>query len=111
MARTWGVLFVHEIKAMYKEMKDAHVVWAERRCMTGGVWLQGAEAGALDGYLDTVLPVLEADLFGDIAEAKEADAFAAKYRCAVVTMPSPKTLLQQLVLQPFVLLRQRVLAL
>jgi len=24
---------------------------------------------------------MEADLFGDIAEAKEADAFAAKYRC------------------------------
>lgn len=42
--------------------------------------MQGAEPGALDGYLDTILPVMEADLFGDIAEAKEADAFAAKYR-------------------------------
>lgn len=42
--------------------------------------LQGAPPGALDGYLDSILPVLEADLFGDIAEAKEADAFAAKYR-------------------------------
>lgn len=43
--------------------------------------LQGAAPGALDGYLDTILPVMDADLFGDIAEAKEADAFAAKYRC------------------------------
>lgn len=43
--------------------------------------MQGAAPGALDGYLDSILPVMEADLFGDIAEAKEADAFAAKYRC------------------------------
>jgi len=43
--------------------------------------VQGATPGALDGYLDRILPVMEADLFGDIAEAKEADAFAAKYRC------------------------------
>lgn len=43
--------------------------------------VQGAAPGALDGYLDRILPVMEADLFGDIAEAKEADAFAAKYRC------------------------------
>lgn len=43
--------------------------------------LQGAAPGALDGYLDRILPVMEADLFGDIADAKEADAFAAKYRC------------------------------
>lgn len=42
--------------------------------------VQGAAPGALDGYLDRILPVMEADLFGDIAEAKEADAFAAKYR-------------------------------
>ncbi|KAL0044331.1 hypothetical protein WJX82_000142 [Trebouxia sp. C0006] len=41
---------------------------------------KGAAPGALDGYLDRILPVMEADLFGDIAEAKEADAFAAKYR-------------------------------
>ncbi len=45
------------------------------------VCVQGAAPGALDGYLDRILPVMEADLFGDIAEAKEADAFAAKYRC------------------------------
>lgn len=44
--------------------------------------MQGAAPGALDGYLDRILPVMEADLFGDIAEAKEADVFAAKYRCA-----------------------------
>lgn len=44
--------------------------------------VQGADPGALDGYLDSILPVMEADLFGDIAEAKEADAFAAKYRCS-----------------------------
>lgn len=44
--------------------------------------VQGAAPGALDGYLDRILPVMEADLFGDIAEAKEADVFAAKYRCA-----------------------------
>ena len=44
--------------------------------------LQEAPPGALDGYLDTVLPIMEADLFGDIADAKEADAFAAKYRSA-----------------------------
>jgi hypothetical protein len=43
--------------------------------------VQGAAPGALDGYLGRILPVMEADLFGDIAEAKEADAFAAKYRC------------------------------
>ncbi|KAL0018407.1 hypothetical protein WJX79_009395 [Trebouxia sp. C0005] len=41
---------------------------------------KGAAPGALDGYLDRILPVMEADLFGDIADAKEADAFAAKYR-------------------------------
>lgn len=45
--------------------------------------MQGAAPGALDGYLDSILPVMEADLFGDIAEAKEADVFAAKYRSAV----------------------------
>ena len=44
------------------------------------VYVQGAEAGAVDGYLEQVLPVMEADLFGEIAEAKEADVFAAKYR-------------------------------
>ena len=42
--------------------------------------MQEAAPGALDGYLDSILPVMETDLFGDIAEAKEADAFAAKYR-------------------------------
>lgn len=42
--------------------------------------VQGAAPGALDGYMDRILPVMEADLFGDIADAKEADAFAAKYR-------------------------------
>lgn len=44
--------------------------------------MQGAAPGALDGYLDSILPVMEADLFGDIADAKDADAFAAKYRCS-----------------------------
>ena len=42
--------------------------------------MQGAEAGAVDGYLEQVLPVMEADLFGEVAEAKEVDVFAAKYR-------------------------------
>ena len=48
------------------------------------VCVQGAAPGALDGYLDRILPVMEADLFGDIAEAKEADVFAAKYRSVAV---------------------------
>ena len=42
--------------------------------------MQGAEPGAVDGYLEQVLPVMEADLFGEVAEAKEVDVFAAKYR-------------------------------
>ena len=36
--------------------------------------------GALDDCLDLILPLMEADLFGDIAEAKEVDAFAAHYK-------------------------------
>ena len=57
-------------------MVEVFVAWLLD--LRGGV--QGAAPGALDGYLETILPVMEADLFGDIAEAKEADAFAAKYR-------------------------------
>ena len=49
--------------------------------------MQGAAPGALDGYLDSILPVMEADLFGDIADAKDADAFAAKYRCKQTHQP------------------------
>ena len=49
--------------------------WLEIGCV-----FQEAAPGALDGYLHSILPIMEADLFGDIAEAKEADAFAAKYR-------------------------------
>lgn len=50
--------------------------------------MQGAAPGALDGYLDSILPVMEADLFGDIADAKDADAFAAKYRCKQTHQPA-----------------------
>lgn len=57
-------------------------VWPCIRKLHLALGVQGADPGALDGYLDSILPVMEADLFGDIAEAKEADAFAAKYRCS-----------------------------
>lgn len=56
------------------------------------ICLQGAAPGALDGYLDSILPVMEADLFGDIAEAKEADAFAAKYRWRTKPLLLPWTM-------------------
>jgi len=42
--------------------------------------LQDAAPGALDASLELLLPLMEADLFGDIADAKEAAAFAANYR-------------------------------
>ena len=43
---------------------------------------QDAAPGALDASLELLLPLMEADLFGDIADAKEAAAFAANYRGA-----------------------------
>ena len=61
-------------------MKLTGAVVLHQGLLDSAVCVQGAAPGALDGYLDRILPVLEADLFGDIAEAKEADAFAAKYR-------------------------------
>lgn len=42
--------------------------------------LQDAEPGALDGCVAGVLAVIEDDLFGDTAEAKEASAFIGPYR-------------------------------
>ncbi|KAK9818396.1 hypothetical protein WJX72_012002 [[Myrmecia] bisecta] len=41
---------------------------------------KGAEAGALDDCLQQVLPLMEADLFGDVADAKEAAEFAGAYK-------------------------------
>ena len=41
---------------------------------------QDAAPGALDGSLELLLPLMEGDLFGDVADAKEAAAFAANYR-------------------------------
>ncbi len=41
---------------------------------------QDAAPGALDDSLELLLPLMEGDLFGDIADAKEAAAFAASYR-------------------------------
>lgn len=62
--------------------RDTKVRWlALHRRLHLALGVQGAAPGALDGYLDSILPVMEADLFGEVAEAKEADAFAAKYRC------------------------------
>lgn len=36
--------------------------------------------GALDESLELILPLLEADLFGEVAEAKEVSGFAAAYK-------------------------------
>jgi hypothetical protein len=46
-----------------------------------GCWAaQGAEPGALDGVLAEVLPIMEAELWGDIADEKEAGAFSGSCR-------------------------------
>ena len=48
--------------------------------LTSAAYVQDAVPGALDGSLELLLPLMEGDLFGDIADAKEAAAFAANYR-------------------------------
>ena len=40
----------------------------------------GEVAGVLDDSVELVLPMIEAELFGDIAEAKEVASFAANYK-------------------------------
>lgn len=60
------------------------------RCLPSET-VQGAEPGTVDEYLDQVLPVMEADLFGEVAEAKEVDVFAAKYRQASLPALRPCT--------------------
>lgn len=42
--------------------------------------LQKAEPGCLDDVLLLILPLLDKDLFGDVADAKENSAFAAPYK-------------------------------
>ena len=42
--------------------------------------LQDAEPGALDGVLPEVLPIIEAELWGDVADEKEAGAFSGSCR-------------------------------
>ena len=37
--------------------------------------MQGAEAGALDDVISDTIPVVEAELFGQVSEEKEANAF------------------------------------
>ena len=36
---------------------------------------QDAEAGALDEVIDDIIPIVEAELFGQVSEEKEANAF------------------------------------
>ncbi len=42
--------------------------------------LQTALSGAFDGSLERLLPIIEADLFSDLADAKEAAPFAGNFR-------------------------------
>ena len=42
--------------------------------------LQTASSGAFDGSLERLLPIVEADLFSDLADAKEAAPFAGNFR-------------------------------
>ena len=42
--------------------------------------VQTAEPGALDDVLPEVLPILEAELWGDVADEKEAGAFSGSCR-------------------------------
>ncbi len=37
--------------------------------------MQGAEAGALDDVIGDVIPIVETELFGQVSEEKEANAF------------------------------------
>ena len=41
---------------------------------------QDAAPGALDASLEQLLPLMEGDLFGETADAKEAANFAANYK-------------------------------
>ena len=37
--------------------------------------MQDAQAGALDGVIDDIIPIVETELFGQVSEEKEAHAF------------------------------------
>ena len=37
--------------------------------------MQGAEAGSMDDVIGDVIPIVEAELFGQVSEEKEANAF------------------------------------
>ena len=65
---------------LHKALQPAQLSTVNTGLLQQTYGMQGAEAGAVDGYLEQVLPVMEADLFGEVAEAKEVDVFAAKYR-------------------------------
>lgn len=43
--------------------------------LTTGLSMQGAEAGALDDVINDVIPIIETELFGQVSEEKEANAF------------------------------------
>lgn len=58
---------------------------SESSTARGFAWLQalldsGAAAGALDGCLEELLPLMEADLFSAAADAKEETAFSRKHK-------------------------------
>ncbi len=38
--------------------------------------MQGAEAGALDDVIGDIIPIVETELFGQVSEEKEANAFS-----------------------------------